>query len=332
MQKHWNKIEPLTFYALLALWLVPIWYVAFFVTGDGPCHLHNSKILLDWWSGENKALYEQYYTLNPHVDPNWLFNLLTVPLLAIFKPALAEKIYLTMYVLGFGLGFRFMLRQINPNSLFLSSVALLFCQHRLFMMGFCNNSLSFALWFWVAGWWWKNRNDFSGKALLITTLLWFVLYLAHPMGLAFAGMMVVCMAVGLFLFELKEEGFSVSIQKSIRRAYTSILCALPTLFMTYNFIPRRSWSEETNKPNVVDALENIERLSSLNVLNHVEQDLASLVALLCFGFFIAYCIRLILFRGAWKYPCAWSWCHFLQVWLGCPLLILVKKQNGQPLY
>ena len=131
--------ERALFLLLLCVWLFPIWSVDFFVTGDGPCHLYNSKILLDWYTKTGRAFYEPFYGMNTNFEPNWLFNLLTVPLVAVFSPAVAEKVFLSIYVLGFALGFRFFVYQINKKALFLSSLALLFCQHRLLMMGFYNN-------------------------------------------------------------------------------------------------------------------------------------------------------------------------------------------------
>src|SRR4030095_8168874 len=113
VMKKINALESVIFIALLVLFLVPVWTVDFFVTGDGPCHLHNSKILLDWWQG-NRLFYEPFYFLNTNFDPNWLFNLITAPLLGIFGMPWAEKIFFSLYVLGFGLGFRFLITQINP--------------------------------------------------------------------------------------------------------------------------------------------------------------------------------------------------------------------------
>ncbi|MBK8196103.1 MAG: hypothetical protein IPK76_23985 [Lewinellaceae bacterium] len=103
--KKLEALEPFIFYAILALWVVPLWSLDFFVTGDGPCHLYNSKILLDWYRGGYKDFYDPFYFLNTNFDPNWLFNLITTPLLAWVSPGIAEKIFLTLYVSGSGWGF-----------------------------------------------------------------------------------------------------------------------------------------------------------------------------------------------------------------------------------
>lgn len=149
--------EPILFTILLLLALLPIWSVAFFVTGDGPCHLYNSKILLDWYRGEALDFYKPFYFLNPNLDPNWLSNLIQVPLLILFPAPVAEKVFFSLYILLFAGGFRFLCRQINPDAIFLSALGILFAWNHIVMMGFLNNSLSLALWFWVLGYWWKVR-------------------------------------------------------------------------------------------------------------------------------------------------------------------------------
>lgn len=279
--------ESVLFGIILAIWLMPIWSVDFFVTGDGPCHLYNSKILLDWYSHVNKSFYEPFYFVNTNFEPNWLFNLLTMPLLAFFSPGTAEKIFLSIYVLGFAFGFRFFLSQINPKSLFLSSVALVFCQHKLLMLGFYNNCLSFALWFWVAGWWWKIRDNFSPWAHVVMAFLFLLTYSAHPMGFSFAGLTILCLLFGLLVMDTRQDGIKTAVGKLFKRGFATFLSALPSFVLLIEFAFRRDWSADKSTPNLVDALENIGRLSSLVGLNDSEAKLAIWTAVFCWSIFIA---------------------------------------------
>lgn len=281
-----DTLDTYIFYAVLALWLAPVWGLHFFVTGDGPCHLYNSKILLDWWQGTNLEFYKNFYILNTHFEPNWLYNLLTMPLLAMFGPSLAEKFLMTGYVLGFGLGLRFFISQISPQAKFISTVGLLFCYHKLLMMGFMNNSLSFMLWFWAAGWWWKKRDDHRLKTVLKTALLLLLLYSSHPMGFTFAGMTMGAMLLGLLFFETQNEGWKQSRERFVQRMSNLMLSALPALLLFAEFTLRRDWSKEANLPSVKGTLENIARLTSLVTMNSTERDLAIATGLLCWLLFI----------------------------------------------
>ncbi|MCC6461187.1 MAG: hypothetical protein IT260_11990, partial [Saprospiraceae bacterium] len=64
--------ERLVFYGLLALQLLPLWSVRYYLTIDGPCHLYNAKVLADMAaSAELKAFYENWLFANQRFEPNW---------------------------------------------------------------------------------------------------------------------------------------------------------------------------------------------------------------------------------------------------------------------
>lgn len=286
MKNKLHFFETAVFCTILAFWLVPVWKLDFFVTGDGPCHLFNSKILLDWAQGVNKDFYKPFYFLNTNFDPNWLFNLITMPLLAVFSPGTTEKIFFTLYILGFGLGFRFFVGAINPQAKFISSLGLLFCCHKLLMTGFLNNSMSLALWFWVAGWWWSTRNDQGKGTILVTALLLLLQFSAHPMGLSFAGMTLAALMAGLFIYEFRTDGWQQSRSAFVRRSISLVLASLPMLVLFAEFWMRREWSPDTNTPDILNILENIGKLTTLVTLNSTERDLASATAIACVVFFL----------------------------------------------
>lgn len=184
--------ERLVFYLLLALQLLPLWAFHYFLTVDGPCHLHNSRVLLDFWrGGEMKAFYDQWLYVNARFEPNWFGHAFMMLLQGLHVPGyLAEKLLQTLYVLGFGLGLRYLIRQINPESLFVSSFGLLFTHHYVFQMGFYNYSCSLALLFWLTGYWLKIRAHYTGPRLLLLSLGFIVLYFCHPVGLLFCFLLI----------------------------------------------------------------------------------------------------------------------------------------------
>jgi len=243
-----NKVlfsyEKWFFYLLLALWLTPVWTVGFIVTGDGPCHLYNSRLLLDWMQGNDVDMYRYFMVPNPHLDPNWLTNLIQVPLLLFFDPAIAEKIFYTIYVLGFAFGFRMLIKQINPNSLFISSVGLLFIWHHIVFKGFSNNTLSIAVWFWIVAVWMQHRGSPIWKAVLYQMILGLIGYLAHPMGFIYSGLMIACILVGDTVFHSRKSGLKAGIAYFKKHIFRLVLAYIPSLILMIKFIMRRSWSGE----------------------------------------------------------------------------------------
>jgi len=276
-----SGLEPVLFYAFLALLLVPVWSVDFFVTGDGPCHLHNSKILYDWFHEKSRLFYDPFYFLNTNINPNLLFYLMTVPLMALGSPELAEKIFFSVYVISFGCGFRFLLLQINPNAKFLSSVALLFCYHTLLMKGFLNNSLSFAVWFWLAAWWWRKRDEFSIGVMTITSLLILLLYSAHPIGLTFGILMILSMITGLWVHESKEKGMKESLSMLSKRIQSLMLSGLPTIMLFVEYMMRSNMTAEKTPHHFKDSLNYISHLYSLVTLRTSEEPWALATSVFC---------------------------------------------------
>lgn len=273
-------LEPLIFSLLLLLALLPIWSVTFFVTGDGPCHLYNSKILLDWSRGEALDFYKPFYFLNQSLDPNWLTNLIQIPFLMLFPAPVAEKIFFSLYILLFAGGFRFLCRQINPESVFLSSLGILFAWSHIVMMGFCNNSLSLALWFWVVGYWWKTRDSSNFVALLFLAFLFFALYLAHPIGLFFAGLHIVALALGQFFYQQKQSNWIAAAKNLLQQGSKTILLALPSLILFAHFILKRDWTSEAS-PNTSNVWSNLLRMTALINLSKGEALWVMPVSIFC---------------------------------------------------
>lgn len=277
-----SKYEKLAFYALLVLWLLPVWTVSYFLTGDGPCHLYNSKILLDWLQGKHIDMYSNFASLNPVINPNWLTNLVQIPLLAIFSPALAEKIFYTLYLLGFAFGFRFLVKQINPKALYLCSIGLIFAWHHIVFKGFSNNTLSIAVWFWAAGAWLKYKDASLGKAILIQMPLAIISYLSHPMGIAYTAMMIVCLLIGETLFQISGSGYKKAITYFLRHMLRLLVAYIPALILLIIFISHRSWSGEASGYNN-DVWSHFIRIPALVDFNSVEEEFVIALSLFCFA-------------------------------------------------
>ncbi len=233
-----TSAERIIFYLLLAANLLPVWAFHYFLTCDGPCHLYNSKVLLDFWrGGDVKAFYDQWLYLNARFEPNWFGHAFMMLLQGFHVPGyLAEKLLQTLYVLGFGLGLRYFIRQINPGSLFLSSLGLVFTHHYVFQMGFYNYSCSLAALFWVAGYWLHIRTAFTPGRLLLLAAGFLILYFCHPVGLLFSFLLIGSLSLGVVWRDIKNRD-SGAWKKCLQNAGFVTLAALPVvvLFAEYLF-------------------------------------------------------------------------------------------------
>jgi hypothetical protein len=181
-----------------ALCLLQVWLPAYYLTGDGPCHLYNAQVLHDLWCGNNVSFYAQFFTRFYQPNPNWLSTLVMALLLFVVNGAIAEKIFLTIYIILFVSGFYVLLKKISGNGSSWLLVILLFVFPHTLAKGFYNFSFSIAFFFWVL-WSWLR---FLEKRTLVTGVLFFL----------FSGL--------LFFTHLLAFGFSVFTCAAILVSYT----------------------------------------------------------------------------------------------------------------
>lgn len=267
--------ERLVFYGLLALQLLPLWSVRYYLTIDGPCHLYNAKVLADMAANaELKAFYENWLFANQRFEPNWFSHFFMKTLFAAGVPAfLNEKLLQTFYVLAFGLGLRFVLRQIHPKGLFLSSLGLLFTYHHVFQMGFYNYSCSLALCLWAFGYWLKYRADWSVGRQLGLAALWLVLYFCHPIGFLFSFLLIGSDVLAQQIRRGPPDWASVG-----RQLLGLGLSALPVLVLFAEYVAGKGMSFRPSGESAAQIWRELVRLSALCTVMNEERDWAPLIA------------------------------------------------------
>lgn len=288
-----KKLEPVLFYLMLAICLIPVISVRWFVTADGPCHLYNARILLDWAKDRNVAFYEPFYFLNAQFDPNWLFYLIAFPAMWLLGPEWAEKTFLILYIVLFAFGLRFLVKAVSPGSAFISTIGLLFVYHKLLMTGFFNNSISIAMWFWTAGWWWKYKGMMSSQAMIVQAILFIILYFAHPIGLLFCLAMVGLSIPGWRLFDDRELTVVQRNNLMESRFKNLIVSTLPVTMLFGQYFFRSNWSADPVVYPLSTTLSNLWKLSSLVSMHSHEELPARLTSI----FIISVFLLGILFRG-----------------------------------
>jgi hypothetical protein len=182
--------EGVLFWALALVSLVPVWAFPFVPTQDGPSHLDNAQVLQRL--GTSAAGYEAYFEVRAEPIPNWTSHLLLAALLYVVPPLIAEKLLVSLYVLGFAGSFRYFLGAFGERTRPISWLGLLFVYNRCFWMGFYNYCLSLVLVWLIVGFCIRRRGELrwphaaglmGGFALLyFTHLVGFVLALTGALG------------------------------------------------------------------------------------------------------------------------------------------------------
>ncbi|MBL7825717.1 MAG: hypothetical protein JNJ57_03740 [Saprospiraceae bacterium] len=258
--------------------LAPIWLSGnYFVTGDGPCHSYNASVLLDWWQERHVDFYQQFYTLNPHFEPNWWTHAWLVLLQTFLTPQVAEKIFLSGYVLAFCFGFRYLIRNVHPQGAFMSVFAGIFCWHHLLQMGFFNYAWSLAGMFWVLGLWVQKPASFQWKHFLLVSIGWFSLYTMHPIGFAFTAVGVVVVSTGRAIRVVRPAGFRAGARAWVYEGLYTAGASLPALILTASYLWRQNWNHGGNDQLLKDIIDALATLTQLITMNEREHPVVNLV-------------------------------------------------------
>jgi hypothetical protein len=164
--------------ALIVVNVIPIWSFQFFPSQDGPSHLANARIALEYYRPD-RAFFRDYYVLNWQPLPNLLAHFLLVGLMAITSPLVAEKLLLSLYVVSFGAAARYAVGALRRDTAFVALFAMVFVWNYPAHMGFYNFSLSVALYLFAAGFWLRRQDSLGVANTVKFGALVLLLYSAH---------------------------------------------------------------------------------------------------------------------------------------------------------
>src|SRR6185503_211911 len=135
-------------------------------------------------------LFADHFYLDLEPVPNWLIQALFWLLLAVLAPALAEKVLLTVYVLGFAAAAWWFAGVERPERRVNAFLALPFVYGLLFHFGFYNFLFSLPLCLLAVGWWWRGREKPGWRWALVLHALLLLCWFAHVVSLVVAGLAI----------------------------------------------------------------------------------------------------------------------------------------------
>jgi len=172
-----SHAEAVAFWVMTFAYLVPIWAFRYVPTQDGPAHVFNAQILREY--GHSAAGYEEFFEVRPDPLPNLTSHVLLAGLLSVFPPLAAEKLLVSLYVVGFAAAFRSFLGAFGTASRPLSWLGLLFVYNRFFWLGFYNYCLGVALFWAILGYCIRQRGNLHLPQAAVLMLLFTVAYFTH---------------------------------------------------------------------------------------------------------------------------------------------------------
>ena len=223
-----KNFEKYLFYFLILLHISYVFSLPIFLTQDGPSHLYNSKILLDYIKNENKQFFNQFFELNINIFPNYLHSFILCLLLLLFNPFLAEKILIALLIIAMPLAFRFVLQKHNTSSVFLSYPIFIFSNSYFLFYGFYNFQLSITILILFIGKLIDYRENLDYKNSFNLFFILTILFFTHPVGYIIA---VVSLLLEILLLIYKRKSVPIKKEKII----SYLLVIVPTLLMFIKF-------------------------------------------------------------------------------------------------
>jgi hypothetical protein len=178
-----SLIVPSLFFVLCMLQL---WTTRYVPSLDGPQHLFNAHVLAELVRGNE--LYGEFYRVNPVVVGYWTGHFF-LGLFKLFLPAwLAEKCFLTAYVLGMFFSFRYLVRSIRPDTGNLMVCLIFpFIFHTYFLLGYYSFSIAAIFFFWAFGYWIRKSDRFGWKQMIVFGAIVMGIFLSHALVFLFFG-------------------------------------------------------------------------------------------------------------------------------------------------
>lgn len=282
------KLEPVLFNGILLLSLIPFWVTDYFLTQDGPIHLYNARILLDWFNGNGVDFYQPYYLINERISPNWFTSLLLIAFSSLAGFAIGHQILLSVYQIGFAWAFRYMVRSISKESSFFSLLAFPLSGSLFLHYGFYNFCLSFIFFFLITGVLVKSQGNFSLKTSIWLFLYFVFLYIAHPvsyvMAVALMGLLVLVYAADQTWLSDQQKPFLLGwIQQTLRKTPAILAILLPTMLLFVYFLITSEGTDERattgSIPNLIKKLLVFDNLISFSSAERLLIGLLGLVLL-----------------------------------------------------
>lgn len=215
------------FALLTGLYLLPLWLFPYVPTLDGPVHLESAQTLRSLAAGES-GVQELFLNAQWRLATNQLYALVLYSLGALVPMLVAEKLVLSLYVIGFGLALVFALRGLRGAVVLAAFLGFPVVYSYIFYIGFHNLCFGLPLFIVALGLYFRladgpppRRTLVLAVALAATlVLLYYVHVIATACTLLALGLMAL---LGLF-------------RGAWRTFLATALAALPTAVLVLWFL------------------------------------------------------------------------------------------------
>ncbi len=292
-----NKIEPYYFYLFTIINLLPVIAFKFFLIGDGPAHLYNSRLILELLN--NNIFITDYFQFN-QLSPNWFGHIILAVFLNFFPAFIAEKILILFYLIGFPLSFRALIKQLPFNNRAMFYFVFPFTYSFLFYLGMYNFHLGLVFFFWALALFIKYKQQYNFKRIVILLILSTLICLSHIF--TFAIFILVILIFNLSLLKTLINSDLKTRLFNFKKIGNQILFLFPSIILMLNFIFTKV---DSNKSDLVyvspwTLLNWIIQIQPAKAVNYAKEGIFTRWILYLFLLIIIYLIAIKIFPLIFK--------------------------------
>ncbi|MCF8224447.1 MAG: hypothetical protein K9J30_01070 [Bacteroidales bacterium] len=205
------KREKYIFLLFLFIAMLQLWLTRYVPSLDGPQHLYNANVLAEMISGNE--FIRSFFRVNDVIVGYWTGHFF-LAFFKIFLPAwLAEKFFLSAYVIAMVFSFRYFVSGLNPmKGNFVSYLVFPFIYHSYLLLGYYTFSIAAIFFFLAFGYWTRYGENFSWRRTGVFALILTGLFLSHGLVYVLFGYAFIIYLLVTFLYERlnKEIDFSLT--------------------------------------------------------------------------------------------------------------------------
>jgi len=188
-----NSEIPAGYIFFICIHIGLIWLLPYSPTQDGPSHIYNLVILKDLLNGSKE--WGHYYTYQLSAVPNLGFHLLAYPMLQFFSPFIAEKLFISSYIILLGSSVPFFLHTFNKTSFpFIYFVFPIIFNFNLFM-GFYSYVIAVPIFLIAFSISWKIRDRSATYKFVFFNLTGLIIFYFHIIPFIFFLLSLLCITI-----------------------------------------------------------------------------------------------------------------------------------------
>lgn len=175
--------------------LTAIWFVPWFVTGDGPSHIYNAYIMGELLRGNSPL--QEVYALSWKPVPNLVGHWFLVALMQVVPARTADRILMTLTSVGLASAVLWLRWRVagRKGVALIAPLAVFVALNWMWLWGFYNFLLGACLFPITLGYWWVNRDALGPRRAVILAGLLGLGYFCHLLSSLLTALGLVILSV-----------------------------------------------------------------------------------------------------------------------------------------